>query len=327
MTPEDLFATYFLPLYPEDMRSRPETLAAARLVDENPGGNLSFGAHLAGAAALFVANAGVLFGRDLALDGSDDSIHRLSAALTRERRDAWAVDGAPGTPANVLFNAVVHGAAYVGTCVVNGHGGAWNVRRPLWESVVRLTSRAGEADLAVFHWWLKSLAADALLARSGDLSLGPSAAVGAATLADRYRAHVEVPCASPEALPVLTTRARVLPRLKAPTFDRLYKYFRAHLPEVRDFGKDFPSAERFAAFEFSWIDAHLVGAGRMVLLAGASPKGMHLFWLGANGFEKGAFFAGDSFPEPIVKLRDNRIVVMTSVAAESQVYETFWWGP
>jgi hypothetical protein len=319
MTPEDFFATYFLPLYPEDVRASAEVLLARRFVDENPAGNPRFAAHLADAAAFFVANAGALFGCDLGLDGSDESVHRLSAALTRDRRAAWAAEGPPGTPANVLFNVVVHGAAYVGACIVKAHGGVWSVRRPLWESVVHLGSRLGEADLPVFHWWLKSLSDEALSAAPG--------ATTSATLADRYRTYVEVPCADPATLAVITERARALPRLQTPTYDRLHKYFRAHLPEVRNLGKDFPTAERFAAFEFRWIEAHLVGGGRMVLLAGASPQGLHLFWLGVNGFEKGAFFASDAFPEPIVKLREERIAVMTSVGAVPQIYETFWWGP
>ncbi len=319
-SPERLFATYFLPLYPAELRADPGALDAQRRADENPGRNPSLPAHLAEAADVFVANAAALFGdaaATLALDGSDASVHRLSASLTRERAAAWAAQGAPGSAENVLFNAVIHGAAYVGRCIVDNHGGAWSIRRPLWESVVRLASRAGEADLPVFHWWLKALADG----------------VPETTIADRYRAYVEVPCARPETLPVLTTRERPLPRLKAPTYDRLYKYMRAHLPEIRDLGSDFPTAERFAAFELRWIEAHLLGGdddgrgARMVLLAGPSPQVMHLFWLGAGGFEKAAFFAGDAFPDPVVKVRGDRIVVMTSLAGEPQTYETLWWGP
>ena len=333
--PERLFATHFFPLYPPDMRAdmraRAEAFDAQRRADENPAGNPSLPAHLAHAADVFVANAAALFGADaargLALDGSDASVHRLSAALTRERCEAWAAQGAAGTAENVLFNAVVHGAAYVGRCIVDGHGAAWRIRRPLWESVVRLPSRAGEADLPVFHWWLKSLADGA---PDGAVHGAPDGAVHGApkpTLADRYRAYVEVPCAQPEALPVLTAHERVLPRLKSPTYDRLYKYLRAHLPEIRDLGDDFPAAERFAAFELRWIEAHFLGGARMVLLAGASPKGIHLFWLGAGGFEKAAFFTGDAFPDPVVKIHDGKVVVMTSLGGEPQTYEMLWWGP
>ena len=111
------------------------------------------------------------------------------------------------------------------------------MRRPLWESVVHLTSRAGEATLAIFHWWLKSLADDALDASS-------SVAV-ATTLADRYRTHVEIPCARPEDLPLIAAGERKIPRLAKVRYDTLYKHLKAHVPELRDLGEHFPTAERF----------------------------------------------------------------------------------
>ena len=154
------------------------------------------------------------------------------------------------------------------------------MRRPLWESVVRLKSRAGEADLAVFQWWLKSLADDAQ----------------AVTLADRYRTHVEVPRAQPESLPIIAPADRALPRLKKPRYDLLHKYLRAHVPELRDLGEHFPSPERFDDYALRWLDVHLVGDGRMVVMAGGSAHGLHLFWLSASGFEKSAFIACDAFP-------------------------------
>jgi hypothetical protein len=222
--------------------------------------------------------------------------------------------GTPGGADSALFNAVVHGAAYVGACVVNRRGegaAAWSVRRPLWESVVRLRSRAGEADLAVFHWWLKSLADD------------PQGA----TLADRYRAHVEVPCARPELLPVLAAPGRALPRLKGPRYDSVHKYLRAHVPELRDLGEDFPSPERFEAYGLNWLDFFLVGGGRMLVLAGASSQGLHLFWLTAAGFEKSAFLPCDAIPGPVVRIDGERIVVMTSRGGQAQTQEMLWWGP
>jgi hypothetical protein len=313
--PEEIFSRYFLPLYPPDSRA---DLARARATDANPGRNEALFAHLAEAAERFVANAPALFGVDLALDRSDASVHRLSAALTVERRDRWAAQGAAGAANNALFNLVVHGAAYVGACVVARHGGTWSVRRPLWESVVRLKSHAGEADLAVFHWWLKSLADDALTA-PGD--------GGGATLADRYRAHVEVPCMRPDDLPVFVAGTRALPRLLKPTYDLLHKYIRAHLPELRDLGRDFPSPDRFTAFAFRWIDFHMLGDGRLVLMSGASPQGLHLFWLGAHGFEKSAFFACDAFPDPVVRVDAERIRAMTSDEGVAREHEMLWWGP
>ncbi len=306
---EQLFLRFFLPLYPPDARAG-DGLARARAEDANPAGNPSLLAHLSGVADQFVLNAPALFGADLRLDRTDASVHRLGAALTRERRDAWAATGAEGTADNVLFNAVVHGAAYVGACVVASHGGTWGVRRPLWESVVRLRSRAGEGDLAVFHWWLKSLADDG------------------ASLADRYRAHVEVPCATPEELPVLVVGgARALPRLKQPRYDLLHKYLRAHLPEVRDLGADFPTPDRFEAYGFRWMDFHVLGDGRMVLFVGASPDGLHLFWVTVAGFEKSMFFVCDSFPDPVVRVEEGRLIVLTSEAKQARVHEMLWWGP
>ena len=200
-------------------------------------------------------------------------MHRLSAALTRERRDRWASSGGAGTAESELFNVIVHGAAYVGACVVRGHGGLWSARRPLWESVVHLRSRAGEGDLAIFHWWLKTLADEDF-----DCVASP--------LADRYRAHVENPTARPESLPVIAPPDRRLPRLLKPRYDTLHKWIKAHLPELRDLGEHFPSPERFEELSFASLDFALVGGGRMLLMSGANAHGLHLLWLTASGFEK-----------------------------------------
>ncbi|HXX68239.1 MAG TPA: hypothetical protein VEK07_13700 [Polyangiaceae bacterium] len=309
---EDLFRRYFLPLYPADAR---RDLARSRSLDANPGGNRSILMHLDDAAQRFALNATALFETDLRLDRSDASVHRLGAALTLRRRDAWAARGLAGTTDNALFNAVVHGAAYVGACIVANHRAAWAVRRPLWESVVRVRSAAGETDLAVFHWWLKSLSTSVLDVPSG------------AGLGDRYRAHVEVPTLRPETLPVIVAGDRRLPRLNNPSYARLHKYLCAHLPEVRSLGDDFPSAERFATFALAWMDFHVVGGGRSVLLAGASAEGLHLFWLGVDGFEKSAFVPGDGAAEPSVRIHDDRITATTSDGGQPRVREMFWWGP
>jgi hypothetical protein len=314
---EDLFHRFFLPLYPADARA---DLARARATDANPAGNTALFGHLDDAANAFARNAATLFGADLGLDRTDASVHRLSAALTAERRDAWAAQGEPGTPGSTLFNAVIHGAAYVGACVVASHAGAWSVRRPLWESVVRLRSAAGEAELAVFHWWLKSLTDDAL-PRSGGV------ASGQATLADRYRTHVEVPCAPAHAMPVILAGERPLPRLKEPTYDKLHKYLRAHLPELRDLGEHFPSPERFGELGFRWMDFHRLGGGRLALFAGASQAGLHLFWVGAAGFDKSVFIPCDAFPDPVVRSDAERVTAITSEAGTARVHEMLWWGP
>jgi hypothetical protein len=312
-TPEALFRAYFFPLYPADAQS---DLARARATDANPGNNPALVAHLDDAARVFVAGAAQMFpGRhaSLALDFTDASVHRLSAALTRERRDAWARTGAAGSPDNELFNVVVHGAAYVGACITAAHAGAWRVRRPLWESLVYLESRAGKGDLAVFHWWLKSLTDDGF-----DRGI---------TLADRYRAHVENPTARPESLPILAPPDRRLPRLVKPRYDTLYKWTKAHLPELRDLGEAFPSPERFEELAFASLDFALVGGGRMLLLSGANAHGLHLFWLTTSGFEKSAFFPCEAFPEPRVKVDGDTVRAIVSVAGKPLVHEVLWWGP
>lgn len=310
MDAEALFARFFLPVFPPDAKA---DLSRARATDANAARNPAILAHLDDAATRFAGNARGLFGEDLGLDRSDASVHRLSAALTPGRRDGWAKQGAEGTGENLLFNAVVHGAAYVGACIVAQHGGVWGVRRPLWESVVRLQSRAGEADLAVFHWWLKSLADDGF--------------ERGVTLADRYRAHVENPTARPESLPVIAPPDRRLPRLAKPKYDALYKWLKAHLPELRDVGEAFPSPERWDDLAFSRVDFHLVGGGRMLLLAGANAHGLHLLWLTSAGFEKSAFFPCDSFPEPLIELYGETIRAILSVSSKSVVHEVLWWGP
>jgi hypothetical protein len=300
-TAEELFATHFLPLYPEDAKA---DLARARTADANPAGNPSVLAHLDEAARIFAARGPELFGGGVDLDFTDASVHRLSRELTPARRDAWRKD-------ETLFHVVVHGAAYVGACIVKNHGGAWGARRPLWESVVRLASRAGEADLAVFHWWLKSLAEGASL-----------------TLADRYRIHVEIPCTRAEELPVVFPEGRKLPRIaKDVRYDVLHKYVKAHLPELADLGEDFPSPERFAAYAFKALDFAVLGGGRMLLVHGQNADGAHLFWLGAGGFEKAAFVACDAFPEHRVKIEGDKLVVIASVEGKMVVREMLWWGP
>ena len=65
----------------------------------------------------------------------------------------------------------------------------------------------------------------------------------------------------------------------------------------------------------------------MVLMAGASPQGLHLFWLGSGGFEKSVFFACDSFPDPVVRVDADRIEAMTSDQGEAREHEMLWWGP
>ena len=329
VTAESLFTTFFLPLYPPDAK---ENLALARATDVNPGKNPALYAHLNDAAEVFAARAPTLFGprsnaeanadanagADFALDFSDASIRRLSAAITAERRDGWAKSAPAGSPSNELFNVVVHGAAYVGACIVRNHGGTFSVRRPLWESMVRLVSRAGDGELAVFHWWLKSLAGAGVA--GDDPAAGP-------TLADRYRMHVELPCATPEALPILAPTERKLPRLTRPRYDTFYKYIKAHLPELRDVGRDFPSPERFDAFGLKWLEFVLLGGGRMLLVHGPGEHGVSLFWLSVSGFEKSAFYPADSFPEHKVTTDADTVTLLFSREAKVVSHQMLWWGP
>lgn len=322
MKVEELFRDVFLPLYPEDARS---DLARARSEDANPAKNPNVLAHLDHAAEVFAKMAEAALGvTDLALDYTDASVHRLSAALTPSARDRLLTSGAKGTPDNVLFNLVVHGAAYVGACIVRTHGGEWSVRRPLWESVVKLSSRAGDAELPVFHWWLKSLADDAA-----------SASAPMASLADRYRTYVEVPCAKPEELPIIADpKSRDLPRLSKIRYDVFYKYLKAHLPEIRDVGEAFPSPERFTDLGFTHLTFHLIGGGRMLLVHGPNKDGLHAYWLTKDGFEKSAFWPCSSFPAPLIRVkgedpRDQKLEVILSREGEKNpiTHELLWWGP
>ncbi len=204
-----------------------------------------------------------------------------------------------------------HGAFYVGATIARVHGGVWQVRRPLWESTVRLVSRAGTGDLAVFHWWLKALADD-------EIDKG--------RLVDRYRTHVEVPTFDGAALPVIAPPDRRIPRLARVRYDLLYKHLRAHLPELRDVGADFPSPERFDEMGFKHLDLSLIGGGRMLLLHGPAAEGLHLYWLTGSGFVKGAYFPADKFPVPVVQLDGDKIRVVLRVAGREAVHEMLWWG-
>lgn len=269
MDADAIFSTYVLPLYPEAAKA---DLSLARTVDANPAKNPALFAHLGDAAERFAGLFPKIAGEDPGLDFTDASVHRLSALLTIDRRDAWANQGKSGTADNALFNVLVHGSAYVGACIVKNHGGVWALRNPMWESLVTLVSRAGTGDLPIFHWWLKSLADPAAASAAGSEG-------GHATLADRYRAQVEVPRARPEDLPKIFEGVRKLPRITKVRYDVLYKYLKAHVPELRDLGAAFPSPERFEELSFSWLDVLSLGENRVLLLVGFGKTGLHLFFL------------------------------------------------
>ncbi len=305
-----IFKRFFLPLYPPEVR---ENLQRARTEDANPAGNRAILGELDVIADTFAKLAPqALNAPDLVLDFSDASVHRLSAALTRDACDRLVtpIRRVGEVPPIVLL--VTHGAVYVGACIVRNHGGTWQVRNPLWESLVRLESRAGVGDLAVFQWWLKSLADDE---------------IDEPRLGDRYFLNVEVPTRTPETLPVIAPATRRLPRLTKVRYDTLYKYLRAHVPELRSVGDHFPDAERFAELGFAWLDFALLGEGRMLLIHGPSERGVHLFWLDAAGFCASAFFPADAVPEHEVTAEGDTIAVTVHVLGRAERHEMLWWGP
>ncbi len=309
-TAESLFERFFLPLYPKGV-----DFARVRNEDANPAGNPALVQGLADAARIFSEMAVALFGLEAPLDFTDESVHRLSRALTKERRDRWsATPGSAERPAE-LAQVIIHGTAYLGEVVVRNHGGVWRLRSPLWESRVFLKTAQGEGELALFQWWLKSLSDDGL-----DESLGTS-------LSDRFRMYVENPNAEPKDLAPFVDKDRRLPRLAKVRYDLLYKHLRAHLPELRDVGKDFPSPERFDELELKGLDFLLVGDGRMLVLSGLGKNGLHLFWLDPKGFQKGAFIPCDSFPAPIVRTEDEKVAIDFSRSGLSTRQEFLWWGP
>jgi hypothetical protein len=279
VTAETLFTRVFLSLYPDGAQT---DLARVRSEDANPAGNPHVTAHLADAAERFAALAPTHLDDDPQCDFTVASVHRLGRTLTRAWRDrVLAAD--PET----LFNVVVHGAAYVGEVAVRHAGGTWQVRRPLWESLVHLESRAGEATLSPFSWFLRSLSDDE---------------IEIALLGDRFRAYVEAPTADIEAFPVIAEPTRRLPKIaKSVRYDVLFKHMRAHLPELRDLGSDFPAPERFAEYKFRSLDFALREGGRLLVAFGPGEGGLHLFWLSARGFEKSMFVPCDALPAPEVR--------------------------
>jgi hypothetical protein len=306
LSAEQLFRRYFAPAYPEGA-----DLDALRQTDVNPAKNPAIYASLDDIAQTFARLAPQAFARDdLELDGSDASVHRLAAAITPELRDAWLVPKTKGAPPTITLVAT-HGALYVGACIVRNHGGLWQARNPLWESMVELSSRAGTASLAVFQWWMKAL---------GDEE------IDAPRLADRYRSHVELPTRTPESMPVIASADRRLPRLSRVRYDVLYKHLKAHLPELRDVGADFPSPERFEELGLRFLDFTWLGAGRMLLIHGAGEHGVHLFWMDRGGFVQGAFYPADRAPEHRVETEGDVLRVRVSIGGRMQVHETLWWG-
>jgi hypothetical protein len=267
LTAPDLLARWFWPHYPDDVRAAP---FLHRDVDANPGNNPSFAAALAEAAQLFAANAAGLLGE--ALPFTDEGIAALARGLTRERRDAWMAASDPASPDNRFTQVVVHAAAYVGEVIVRAHGGRWEMRRPLWESVVH---RRRGGTVSPFHWLLKTLADDA---------------VDEAGLAARWHVHVALHDLDVDAAAVIAPE-RKLPALKRPTYDLLVKYLHQHLPELRDVGEGFPSPAEFTARGYESLSFERLHGGRVVALhglvpaAGERPPVVEVTWVTAKGFD------------------------------------------
>ncbi|MBI5533131.1 MAG: hypothetical protein HY898_10465 [Deltaproteobacteria bacterium] len=308
---QSLFERVFWPLYPEDVR---DNLAAARESFVNPANDCGLTELIEEIAEAFKLLAPSILGLpQSALDDTDASVHRLGAALTRDRRDRLLLEQTVGRNRTPLLAMIaIHGTAYIGRCIVKNHCGEWLVRRPLWESTVRLHSALGQAELSIFQWWLKSLSDEE---------------VDRVPLGDRYRTYVEVPCFQSESLPVLVPSASRIPRLKRPQYHDVLRHLQAHAPGVVRLGADFPDPERFAQMQLAWLDFLWVGGGRMLLMHGPSSRqGVRLLWLNAEGFVKSAFYPADDVPAHKIKVHGDFVRVILSMQKQVKVHEMPWWG-
>lgn len=311
MDTEQLFREAFWPHYPKEARA---DLAAARVEDANPGANPEFASKMKAFGETFVHGVAALDPAAPPLAFDDAGVHRLSTMIGPELRDTLLAK-------DELVPFVVHGVAYVGEVIVRTRGAAWRFRNPLWESLVHLRSAAGEADLAIFSWFLRALTP-------------PAEGVGAGSLADRYRRFVERPTFDASSLPVFVRGERALPRLAKVRYDLLHKYLRAHLPELSDLGRDFPSPERFEQYGFRFLDLAVLGGGRMVLASGLAEGGFGAFWLSEKGFEGALFIPCDPFPEPRAEVLGDpsaplaqRIRLHFAQNRKALFEEMLWWGP
>ncbi len=325
---EALFQTFFAPLYPKGAR-----LDELRATDANPAGNPAIGAHLGELATTFARLGPEALGApELKLGLDDASVHRVSARLDRVARDRWMVEKDPGGTSKLAL-VVAHGAVWTGACVVATRPARarWLVRNPAWESRVLLTSSAGVGELAPLMWWLKALSDD-------EIDKTP--------LGDRYRMHVEVPTFDADALPVIAPPSpsgawRRIPRLAKVRYDTLHRHLKAHVPELRSVGDDFPSPERFEELGFRWLEARWLGEGRMLLLHGPTRTGVMAMWLSAAGFVKSAYFEHAPAPEKAGAARaetsptrgdaGNYVVDVEGekvrfTLGKDAIHEMLWWG-
>lgn len=279
-----LFERWFLRHYPEEVR---RDYHRAIGTDANPANNPSIAAHLTEAAELFARNAPALLGTELTFDGA--GVARLAKALDRDRRDRWLSQSTPEDPTNVFFNAVIHGAIFVGECAVRAHGCRWSARNPLWESRVERFVRDKESRKAIgpfspFQWVLKHL---------DDREIAES------RLADRFRVHVEFATADVESYPQVVSVSK-LPKLdggKSPIdYDLLVKYLHKHLAAITDLGPLFPSITEFQSIGYRSLGFEVFHEGRVIAMHSLftppdadpheSTSTVDVYWLTAQGAQR-----------------------------------------
>ncbi len=308
---DELFRTAFARLYPPGA-----DLDELRRTDANPAGNPAIFAKLEELAATFARLAPAALHEpgtaDLALALDDASVHRVAARIDRARRDAWLAE-VDDSGVSRLAVLTLHGAVWTGACIVATRPARarWLVRNPLWESRVRLESAAGVGELAPFMWWLKSLADEE---------------VDKTALSARYRTHVEVPTFDGDALAVIAPPDRRFPRLAKARYDALFRHLKAHAPEIRSVGEDFPSPARMDELGFAWIEGRWLGGGRMLLLHGPTKTGTMAMWLSIDGFVKSAYFEGDRGAPHVVDVDGDKLRFIVQVGGKSVVHEMLWWG-
>ena len=65
----------------------------------------------------------------------------------------------------------------------------------------------------------------------------------------------------------------------------------------------------------------------MLLMHGPGEKGVHLFWLDANGFTKAAFYPADRGAEYAIAVEGETIVVSILAQGKRAEHAMMWWGP
>jgi hypothetical protein len=110
-------------------------------------------------------------------------------------------------------------------------------------------------------------------------------------------------------------------------YDTLHRHFRAHLPELKDLGEHFPSAERLSELALLHLDFTWLGQGRMLLAHGPTREGIHLVWLDIDGFAKAAYFPAGEGSSYELTLEGDLLEVTITFAGTKAAHQLFWWGP